>query len=601
MTDEIDPTLERAAEAVADQRDDAWPANADANVAAGAMGSTLERLRQLDRLSRAHRVSREAAIRELPPGMASTVSLMRERGGDDAAPEAPIAHGTETFAWGPLRVLARLGSGNFGDVYRAFDPALAREVALKLRRADGAATTRRWLDEARHLARVHHPNVVTVHGAAEHDGRAGLWTELLHGETLEARLERDGPVGAREAAAIGIELCGALAAVHRAGVVHGDVTTANVMREGGANAAGAAPGRVVLMDFGAGRERGQPAASGTPLACAPEVLEGAPMSAASDVYSLGALLFRVLTGRYPIEAKSMEELRRATTQGDRLRLRDLRPDLPANLVAAIEGALEPDVSRRFANAGAMEAALAASIGATSPAPATARRRLWPRLALAFAGLVAVIALGVWIRSRLDATLAAHATPPATQPAEPAPLAVDATLMRRSETGSEPVGDGGRVTLGDRLALEVHSTEPVWAYVFNRDAAGHAYALFPIAGLETTNPLSSEELHQLPGRLRGQPFAWQVTSATGDESFGIVASRRPLPEMESLAASLDAASPDRAPVETNEVTRGVGGMAPDPSPAAKSAAARLPEVVDALARSGDRGVWLRTVRVSNPPR
>ena len=600
MTDEIDPTLERAAEAVADRRDDQWPASADAIDVTGAMGSTLERLRQLDRLARAHHEAREAAIRDLPPGMASTVSLMRERGADGSAPSSPATHSTETFAWGPLRVLERLGSGNFGDVYRAFDPALAREVALKLRRADGAASTRRWLDEARHLARVRHPNVVTVHGAAEHDGRAGLWTELLRGETLEARLERDGPVGAREAAAIGIELCGALAAVHRAGVVHGDVTAANVMRESGAaNAAGAAPGRVVLMDFGAGRERGQPAASGTPLACAPEVLEGAPMSPASDVYSLGALLFRVLTARYPIEAQSIDELRRAIAQGDRLRLRDLRPDLPANLVAAIEGALEPDPARRFANAGAMESALAASLGAS--APSTARRSLVPRLALAFAGLAAVIALGVWIRSRLDATVAAHATPPTTQQAEPAPLAVDATLMRRSDSGSEPVADGGRVTLGDRLALEVHSTEPVWAYVFNHDAAGHAYTLFPIAGLETTNPLSPEELHQLPGRLRGQPFAWQVTSAGGDESFVIVASRRPLPEMESLAASLDAASPDRAPVESNEATRGVGGMAPDPSPAAKPAAARLPEVVDALARSGDRGVWLRTVHVSNPPR
>src|SRR5262249_58530632 len=106
---------------------------------------------------------------------------------------------------------------------------------------------------ARRLARVRHPNVVTVHGADLHDRRAGLWMEALRGRTLEERLRHEGPLGAREAALVGAELCGALAAVHGQGLVHGDVKTHNVMREGAPGSARDA-GRIVLMDFGSAHE-----------------------------------------------------------------------------------------------------------------------------------------------------------------------------------------------------------------------------------------------------------------------------------------------------------------------------------------------------------
>src|SRR6185503_5449467 len=109
------------------------------------------------------------------------------------------------FTWGFLFALEKIGDGSFGEVWRAWDPTLEREVALKLRRLAPAPEgthplartsdpeTRRWVDEARKLARVRHPNVLVVHGAAEHDGRAGLWTELVRGETLEHRLTASGP------------------------------------------------------------------------------------------------------------------------------------------------------------------------------------------------------------------------------------------------------------------------------------------------------------------------------------------------------------------------------------------------------------------------
>ena len=102
------------------------------------------------------------------------------------------------------------------------------------------------MNEARRLARLRHEHVVQVYGAEEHDGRVGLWTELVRGESLEEIVQRSGPLGAREAALVGLDVCAALAAVHGAGLLHRDVKAQNVMREGG--------GRIVLMDFGTGED-----------------------------------------------------------------------------------------------------------------------------------------------------------------------------------------------------------------------------------------------------------------------------------------------------------------------------------------------------------
>lgn len=110
-------------------------------------------------------------------------------------------------------------------------------MALKLRREDGEESDRRYMEEARRLARVHHSNVLIVHGADVRDGRVGLWTELIEGETLEERLATGGALGAPEAIAIGRDLCHALAAIHGHGLLHGDVKTSNVMRERGGPAA----------------------------------------------------------------------------------------------------------------------------------------------------------------------------------------------------------------------------------------------------------------------------------------------------------------------------------------------------------------------------
>lgn len=285
------------------------------------------------------------------------------------------------FAWGHLIVRQRLGEGQFAEVYRAWDPTLHREVALKLARAPASLLAPRgWtttmLEEARLAARIRHPNVVTVHGADLHDGRAGIWTDLLTGRTLEQHLEREGPFGSEEAALIGRDLCRALTAVHGAGLVHGDVTTRNVMRQ--------EDGTVVLFDFGAATDPGLGTSSikGTPLAMAPERLRGAPPHSGADIYALGTLLYRIVSGTYAYEARTIDELRVQQEREAVIPLLDRCPKAPEGLVRVVQHAMAP-AHLRYPTAAAMEAALVDAIREMRPAPEatgfTGRRHAGPRL------------------------------------------------------------------------------------------------------------------------------------------------------------------------------------------------------------------------------
>lgn len=223
--------------------------------------------------------------------------------------------------------------------------------------ADGAAERRRLLLEARRLARVRHPNVLVVYGVEEHDGRVGVWTDLLHGRTLEQQLHESGAVAWEVAARIGVELCRALQAVHEAGLIHGDLSAANVMQED--------DGAIRLLDFGSVVEIEGLAPltghRGTPLAMAPEVLRGQAPRPTSDLYSLAGLLFRLVTGRHVVEARSAEELR--TRQAEAAsRALDWQSATPSpSFAAVVERALRHDPAARFASARAMESALDASL------------------------------------------------------------------------------------------------------------------------------------------------------------------------------------------------------------------------------------------------
>ena len=268
--------------------------------------------------------------------------------------------------WGHLRLAERIGRGAFGEVYRAWDTRLDREVALKLLPAESSSGDRAAsaiIHEGRLLARVRHPNVVTIYGAEQIGDRIGLWMEFVRGQTLEQVLNERKVVSAAEAIDVGLELSRAVAAVHDAGLLHRDIKTHNVMR--------AQDGRIVLMDFGTGRELGDdafPDFAGTPLYLAPEVLQGQPATVRSDIYSLGVLLFHLVTGSYPVHARTVREIRRAHERGERAAVRTARPGVPSKLARVIERAIDPRPGRRYENADA----LAADLAALQPRPGTAR-------------------------------------------------------------------------------------------------------------------------------------------------------------------------------------------------------------------------------------
>jgi serine/threonine-protein kinase len=270
-------------------------------------------------------------------------------------PEGDTSPPLDLSAWGDLEIVERLGNGSFGEVYLARDARLNRFVALKL--LAPALTSQlplaaHLLDEARILASVRHPNVVGVYGAAIHQGRAGFWMEYVEGDTLEDRLTADGPLGAEEAAAVGRQVCRALAAVHNAGLIHRDVKARNIMRERG--------GRIVLMDFGAGISIDRAADTGrtrvgTPVYLAPETLAGGPATVQSDVYALGVLIYHLVSGRFPYTADTLDDLKRLHATAQPAPLQSVRPDLPQPLIAVIERALAP-LGHRFESAGEMAAA-----------------------------------------------------------------------------------------------------------------------------------------------------------------------------------------------------------------------------------------------------
>ncbi|HYN18776.1 MAG TPA: serine/threonine-protein kinase, partial [Actinomycetes bacterium] len=242
----------------------------------------------------------------------------------------PVALGPQ----GRYRLVRRIATGGMGEVWQADDTVLGRRVALKVLVEELAAddhATRRFVREARATARLAHPNVARVFDFGRDGGAPFLVMELLEGETLAARLA-SGPFGPAEAARVAAAVADALEAAHQLGIVHRDVKPSNVMLT--------RDGEVKVLDFGiaaAADETHSTTGSGlyaTVAYVSPERVAGEPATPASDVYSLGAVLYELLCGRPPFSGPSPALVARAHLHDQPVPVRQLAPWVPARLAEA---------------------------------------------------------------------------------------------------------------------------------------------------------------------------------------------------------------------------------------------------------------------------
>jgi len=433
-------------------------------------------------------------------------------------------------SWNNFEIKGKLGFGGESVVYRAFERSLDRDVALKLRVSRSQLLDAK-LAEGQRMAQIDHPNVLKVYGIAEHGGFLGIWCDLIEGEPLAAWVAGGKRLGGAELVVVGVELCGALAAIHGAGLVHGDVKPGNVVR--------AFNGRYVLIDFGASiKINAADKVRGTPLYTAPEVLVGGSPTTSSDLYSLGALLFRLAAGKPPVNAESFEDLLAAHRRHCRIRLLDLRPDLPSEIVAIVEGALSPDPLSRPKTAGELAAQLAECL------PPFDRHKRFKHLTLMGALVVGVI---------LAWAIHLHNGPKS--------LTQGVGFVRTSAASEAPLKDGATIAPGETFALDISPTRELYAYVLNEDAHGETFQLFPLESAEIKNPLPYGNKIRLPGRVDGKALDWQVTSHGGTERLYILLSESPISELES-GKKLSLAGVERAVESMDKVaapTRGAGGL------------------------------------------
>jgi serine/threonine protein kinase len=261
-----------------------------------------------------------------------------------------------TLVAGRYRIIGLLGVGGMGEVYRATDLTLGQSVALKFL-PEGAAANERLLErfhgEVRVARQVSHANVCRVYDIGEADGVPFISMEFVDGEDLASLLQRIGRLPAGKALEIARKLCAGLAAAHERGIIHRDLKPHNIMLN--------KRGEVVIMDFGlaaiADELEGAEARNGTPAYMAPEQLRGDSVTARSDIYSLGLIVYELFTGKRPFEADSVAALLRAEETGRPPSLTSLASDVDPAVEKVILTCLQPDPAQRPPTALAVAAAL----------------------------------------------------------------------------------------------------------------------------------------------------------------------------------------------------------------------------------------------------
>jgi serine/threonine-protein kinase len=261
---------------------------------------------------------------------------------------------------GRYKILAELGRGAMGVVYKAEDPNLDRLVALKTINLPDDADVRqeyhkRFFLEAKAAGKLHHPHIVTMFDCGEHDGMAYLAMELVEGIDLRTRMVEEG-VSPLDAVRIAREVAEGLAYAHERGVVHRDIKPGNIMLNGG--------GAAKIMDFGLARMRMADHKTttgmvlGTPRYMSPEQISGQPVDPRSDIFSLGIVLYEMLTGTRLFSGEDIEQVQHSITQTEHVPPTRAVAGLPALLDFVVARALKKDPAVRYQEAQELAADLA---------------------------------------------------------------------------------------------------------------------------------------------------------------------------------------------------------------------------------------------------
>jgi Tol biopolymer transport system component/serine/threonine protein kinase len=313
---------------------------------------------------------------------------------------------------GPYEILGPLGAGGMGEVYRARDPRLNREVAVKVLRDDrlaDPARRQRFLQEARAASALNHPNIVTIHDIGVEGDTVFLVMELIDGKSLD-RLIPAGGFRVSEILRIGAQIAGGFATAHAASIVHRDLKPANIMLT--------SDGLVKVLDFGLAKLAQSPASAGdagetaagftregtilgTPAYMSPEQAEGKPLDPRSDIFSFGAVLYEMATGRRAFRGDTQMSVVASVIREDPTPPSAVRADLPPELARIVQRCLRKELSRRAQSMADLKVALEelkeesdSGLLTARPAPASAKpRRLWPIAAAAAA--VAIASFAGW--------------------------------------------------------------------------------------------------------------------------------------------------------------------------------------------------------------
>ena len=318
----------------------------------------------------------------LCPSCLLRLGLENRAGSGEKTPPRVLFRGA---ALGPYQIVAGIGQGGMGEVYRALDPRLGREVAVKVIRSDAplsADRLRRFEREARLVAALEHPNVLAVHDVGIQDGLPYLVCELLEGETLANRLTR-GALPARQVMATTVQLCHGLAAAHAKGLVHRDLKPENIFV--------LADGRVKVLDFGIAKlwidqdlaDAKAPAQTsttgamllGTPSYMSPEQVRRLPADARSDIFALGAVMYEMISGQRAFQRPTDVETLSAVLNEEPPEPQTSGPTL-AGLNRVVRCCLEKSPEQRYQ--AARDVALALEAVSSATAPSTGAEAMAPR-------------------------------------------------------------------------------------------------------------------------------------------------------------------------------------------------------------------------------